>query len=763
MGLQRFKLVRNVGRFSSFAAGTTDELKHKKLTLVYGENGLGKTTLTAILRSLASGNPMPIQERRRLGAMHAPHIVIEIENAADAVFMNGAWSSTFPGVLVFDDTFVNENVHSGLSVLALQRQNLHDFIIGRDGVQLVQDLDGLTENIAVLQTDLRTRGERIGATLRGSLSIDDFCALPPIPGIDEVLAEAKRTLEAQEQANAVQTTAEFETFGLPLPGLPAVEGVLRGELRDLDATAIQSVQRHFTTQGATSERWISEGMSSLGTGKQCPFCAQDVEGSTLVNHFRAYFAQAYRDHKAAIAAQRARIVTGFHGDALAAFQRRLVTATERQRFWGRFVTVPVIELDADSIARVWSSARDALTAVLDRKAASPLEIHELTTAEREAVDAYEVVAAAVTASSRTLDAVNPDIHRVKTNTARGNLAAAKADVSRLQATQERHSLLTSQVCAEYLAANAAKESAETEKGRVRDALDHYRERVIPTYEAAINERLRRFNADFRIVEVQATDPRGVPSSTYCLQINDTRVQVGGAETPGNPAFRNTLSSGDRNTLALAFFFARLDSEPNLAGTVVAIDDPITSLDDARSVVTAQELRALLPRTQQVIVLSHSKSLLCSIWEHTDQEQCTPLQLRRTPDSTIQPWDVNNAAITEYDRRHRLLRDYVAGRVTPADVRRVAEGLRPVIEGYLRVSCPEHCPPGTLLGPFINAARNDTLRVVPDAALDELANIKEYANRFHHDTNPDWDREVENINETQLRGFTDRVLAFVRIR
>jgi wobble nucleotide-excising tRNase len=763
MAVQCFKLVRNTGRFSSFAAGTAANLRHKKLTLVYGENGIGKTTLTAILRALASGSAVPIQERRRLGVAQAPHVVVEIENTADAVFMNGAWSSTYPDMLVFDDTFVNENVHSGLSVLATQRQNLHGFILGRDGVRLVQQLDGLTENIASLHADLRTKGDAIGPALRGTLSIDEFCGLPPIPDVDEMLAEAKRTLEAQEQANAVQTTAAFETFGLPLTDLSAVQEVLRRELSGLEATALQSVQQHFATQGAASERWISEGMRLLGTGSQCPFCAQDVAGSALVNHFRAYFAQAYRDHKDAIGAQRTRIVAGFHGDALAAFQRRLVTATERQRFWGRFVNAPAIDLDTDEIARVWSGVRTALTGVLDRKTASPLEIHELTDAERAAVDAYEVVATKVAASSRGLAAVNPDVQRVKTNTARGNLVTARADVSRLQATQRRHAPATSQLCAEYLAAKTAKEAGEVEKGRVRDELDRYRDRVLPTYEAAINERLRRFNADFRIVEVQATDPRGVPSSTYCLQINDTRVQVGGAETPGDPAFRNTLSSGDRNTLALAFFFARLDSEPNLARTVVVVDDPITSLDDARSVVTAQEVRSLLPRTKQVIVLSHSKPLLCSIWEHTDQAQCAPLQVRRTPDSTIQPWDVNNAAITEYDRRHRLLRDYIAGIVAPADVRRVAEALRPVVEGYLRVSCPEHCPPGTLLGPFINTARNANPRLVSDAVLDELANIKEYANRFHHDTNPDWDREVENINEGQLRGFTERVLAIVRVR
>lgn len=64
---------------------------------------------------------------------------------------------------------------------------------------------------------------RIGEAIRGAISIDDFCGLPPIANIDMALAEARRTLGAQEQAQVVQTTGVFETIGLPLPGVPAIE------------------------------------------------------------------------------------------------------------------------------------------------------------------------------------------------------------------------------------------------------------------------------------------------------------------------------------------------------------------------------------------------------------------------------------------------------------------------------------------------------------------------------------------------------------
>ena len=60
----RFKLLQNIGRFNSDAGGAAHDLS--KLTLIYADNAQGKTTLTAILRSLASGDPRPITERHRL-------------------------------------------------------------------------------------------------------------------------------------------------------------------------------------------------------------------------------------------------------------------------------------------------------------------------------------------------------------------------------------------------------------------------------------------------------------------------------------------------------------------------------------------------------------------------------------------------------------------------------------------------------------------------------------------------------------------------
>ena len=229
-----------------------------------------------------------------------------------------------------------------------------------------------------------------------------------------------------------------------------------------------------------------------------------------------------------------------------------------------------------------------------------------------------------------------------------------------------------------------------------------------------------------------------------------------------PSFRNTLSAGDRNTLALAFFFASLDQDLQQRQKIVVIDDPLTSLDEHRSLTTVQEMRRLLATVAQVIVLSHSKSFLCTLWEGADANSRTAIRItRQGAGSTLAAWDVNQDCITEHDRRHSLVRRYLSNSAA-ADERAVAAALRPILECYMRVAYPDWFSPGTLLGPFLGICeqRKDT----PDQILSpndiiELRGVLEYVNRFHHDTNAAW--ETEAINDRELMHFSERALRFTR--
>lgn len=55
MPIKTIVSLKHIGRFKSLTAKGGGDVQFKRLTLVYGANGHGKTTLAGVLRSLATG------------------------------------------------------------------------------------------------------------------------------------------------------------------------------------------------------------------------------------------------------------------------------------------------------------------------------------------------------------------------------------------------------------------------------------------------------------------------------------------------------------------------------------------------------------------------------------------------------------------------------------------------------------------------------------------------------------------------------------
>lgn len=763
--LTRLQAFQNIGKFDA----ATSNVQLPRLLEIYAENGRGKTTLAAIFRSLATGDTVAIAERHRLAALNAPRIVIEATGGPPpATFQNGAWNRTLPDMVVFDDTFIDENVCSGLVVESEHRQKLHELILGAQGVALNRTLQQQVERIEEHNHDLRTKGDAIPAIARGTLTVDGFCALAARDGIDAAIDDAERRLAAAKQENTIRTTAEFQPFGLPAIDLAALTTLLGRDLAELDRAAAEKVQTHAATIGPNAETWLADGTRRIPdgaqdvAGKPCPFCAQDLGGSTMIAHYRAYFGAAYEGLKRDVADAIRALDLAHGGDAPAAFERSVRTASERRLFWSAFRDMPIVDLHTADIARTWATARDAMRAALVSKRNAPLEGQTLPAEARAAVDAYERAQTDVAALSQRLQQANEPVRLIKEQAASGNIATLEADVANLKATKARHSPNIAPLCDAYLAEKAAKAATEGLRDAARNALTQYRTNVFPAYQTKTNDYLRLFNAGFRLDQITSQNVRGGSAATYNVVVNNQAVAVAGGTAPaGQPSFRTVLSAGDRNTLALAFFFASLDQDPNLANKIVVIDDPVSSLDEHRTLTTVQEIRNLVGRTAQVIILSHSKPFLCNIWDHMAPTLRGALQLVRDGDaSRIEPWDVTRDMVTEHDRRHELLRGYLAAS-TPNN-RPVAEALRPVLEAFLRVAYPAAFGPGTMLGEFRNHCQQllGTPRQVLDQAdITELRALTEYGNQFHHDTNPAW--QTQHINDAELLGYVQRVLAFTQ--
>jgi wobble nucleotide-excising tRNase len=215
----------------------------------------------------------------------------------------------------------------------------------------------------------------------------------------------------------------------------------------------------------------------------------------------------------------------------------------------------------------------------------------------------------------------------------------------LSTARTRHTPAIKQACDAYQTMQGTKTELENDKAQTRTALDQHTDQLIARYGQSINRYLERFNAGFSITTPTYTYRGGPPSSSYQIVINKTPVDLGDATTPlAQPSFKNTLSAGDKSTLALAFFLAQLEQDPDRGQKIAVLDDPFTSQDEFRRLNTIFEIKKLGADVKQVVLLSHDPHFLKQLWDRLQPDERKTIRLGRVgPKNTgIVPWDIEEA-------------------------------------------------------------------------------------------------------------------------
>ncbi len=111
--LKKILCIKNLGLFSNAERTSPD---FDKATLIYAENGRGKSTLASILRSCAKDDTESIRNRQTLDSGNLPEIKLLFKNGTShkqAKFDGEKWSCSYPDIIVFDTEFVDNNVYPG--------------------------------------------------------------------------------------------------------------------------------------------------------------------------------------------------------------------------------------------------------------------------------------------------------------------------------------------------------------------------------------------------------------------------------------------------------------------------------------------------------------------------------------------------------------------------------------------------------------------------------------------------------------------------
>jgi wobble nucleotide-excising tRNase len=165
--------------------------------------------------------------------------------------------------------------------------------------------------------------------------------------------------------------------------------------------------------------------------------------------------------------------------------------------------------------------------------------------------------------NEVVTAANGVISAKKAATQAADVRALQTDLNGLRAARARHEATGAVACKDLQTAPAEKDGPDHEKDTAKKRLDDYAKDVMAQYEKTINRLLGEFQAGFRITGTSQSYAGGTVSSSYT---GDQRYRCRSRHTEtglDTPSFRNTLSAGDKSTLALAFFLAQLDDLEDL--------------------------------------------------------------------------------------------------------------------------------------------------------------------------------------------------------
>ena len=159
--LKRISKIQNIGTYKSCNGSS---IQFKKLTIVYGRNTYGKSTLGDIFSSLKYDKADTLTARKSIPAESlAQRVELSFSDAGGnkevkAIFNNDNWSQKLPGHLglaVYDDDFYHQNVFLGRTLTRDTKENFSDFILGPQGVAQAEEISKKNKTLNQKTSDLK--------------------------------------------------------------------------------------------------------------------------------------------------------------------------------------------------------------------------------------------------------------------------------------------------------------------------------------------------------------------------------------------------------------------------------------------------------------------------------------------------------------------------------------------------------------------------------------------------------------------------------
>jgi wobble nucleotide-excising tRNase len=728
------------------------------ITLIYGENGVGKSTLAAALDSLRERNPAEVIRRRSLPGDVLPTLSVRL-NGIDYTFNGHDWSDqpAHDTLDVFYPGFVTRNVHATTAVDPEQKRNLCELVLGRTAVAKVARLASADGEGRATLTDKTNLEKQLSLLIKKPDSLETFLGLPLNPEIDEKIQKARDELKEAQSKDAILTRAVPQEVALPEINRTDLVSILERSTADIAADVSARVKTHIKEHlDRDGETWLAYGAKHLGGDGTCPFCGQATSDSILITAIRSYFSTAYATFTESLAKDVQRLREEIGSAVSAQLSAALLSQLASAGLWADVIPIdqPAHAATLKQAEAVWKTAAATLGGLIASKQATPLERIAGCSAAG-AIAEYEKALGLFAGINAILAQSATKVSERKATLSKANTVEIQNRLSRLENQKRRYDSDVQELLTKRTALIEKRQKLDEEKAVLKREIDDHAARVTGKYQTGINHYLSHFGCDIRIESVEPRFPSGRASVQYKLKAHGHDIDLGLSSS--GPCFETVLSEGDKYTLALSFFLARTKDVEDLDGRTVVLDDPVNSLGSSRRSLVAGVIRDLVARGAQVVILTHDDRLAAMVWQDKKLKNVVPLQVERTRSgSRLRQWDVERATQTEYVEHYLTLVEYLE---QGGDHRKAAASIRPYVEQRLR-----HIAPGPpfqsrdSLGVMIAKIRDSKSRSRLDRfrnALPDLEAINDAALPSHHAS--DDAPGIQPLSPDGVRLFAEKAL------
>ena len=753
--IKKFIKIKGIGCFYNYGA-SGDGLELGMNSIIFSRNGYGKSTLSEILKSYSLNDPSLVKARKTLGKQLPQEAVISIDGGT-LNYSSSGWklngSGTSPEIIIFDQEYIHQNLFVQ-EVTFDHKKAWHQIVIGPPGVILANKLQNAKVALRSARKDFKNHEEAL--TLRRiKTKRPDYLTIDT----SEKEENKKNIIELEKSIKAKKS----EDTILEMPLIEEIDendeideqyykNILSKTHVSLHSNAKNMVLSHIEKNINEPEKadfFIKTCLKQMD--ENCPFCGQSLKPvESLIDAYKTYYDKEYEELNQLVNDLQTELNERYLEAEIGNFKTSLSECKSAAAKWNEYLGEKFSDFDnqivfADLIRDI-RKAKKILNKAIKQKSDN--------LNYTPAFDSLEQICKLINTTNESIEFIN-EVIKTKNDEISKYLDELSAGET-LEQLEERLDVLVelktrftkeeNEWCKNYHSAKKAIEDNKKEHDRCDEALAKYSRVVFSKHQEEINKLLPDLGADFTIEKFEGqSDQRS--NTAYA----EFRIVLNGASVPlhssgrSQPCFKNTLSAGDKNTLAFAFFFSTLLQDENLADKIIIFDDPLTSLDENRRLQTADALRTISDLVKQTIVMTHKRDLLYLMYDRFFSKPTT-ITIRKDSicGRVLIPFNVPEDRKNEQHKRICRMLKYCDEKAGPS-VSEMQGEIRKALETALKYKYFRYLKGIDTLNPILNEL--ERINKIEEPLLSRLHHLKGISGPSHHGESDD--NPIQELNPEEL--------------